>query len=146
MRIKLRPKDLSQMKHNQQTRSYPLQLVPSRRTRLAGRVFQLLSRWRKCWTSHPHRRRFCRWAFDHRAGFRVPSSKAPSKRFQSGHRLGRHESRGTRAERRGKQCNVNIQCRKRATLYDMQIKLWWKTERTDLKTSLIWELALENLE
>jgi hypothetical protein len=52
-----------------------------------GRVFPLLSHWRKYWTSHHHHRSSCRWASGHRAESRVQDSTTPNKHFQSEHQL-----------------------------------------------------------
>lgn len=70
--------------------SYQWQLVPDRRKQLGVRVCQRLSHWRRCWTNHHLHQWFYPRAFVHRAGYRVPGSTIPSRRYQSGHQLGQH--------------------------------------------------------
>lgn len=92
--------------------TYRQQLAPSQRRRLLARACQRQSRWRRCWKSHHHPQWSCHWASDHRAGFRVPGSTTPSRRFRSGLRPVRRGWRyipsGNQKITQCKLCNVGV--------------------------------------
>ena len=71
--------------------------VPGLQTLPWAHACQRLSHWRRCWRSRLLPQSSYHLASGHRAGCRVPGSRAPSRHCQSGHQPGRHGWRCTHA-------------------------------------------------